>query len=97
METKLSPRQFFELALPEGHMTAAQNGSRISYSTILDAKRGTPLRAETAKRLETWSRDVKAAQALRVVIGAAIACGLEAEPTTLPKRITRHLAQRAAA
>lgn len=78
-------------------MTAAQNGTLISYSTILDAKRGKPLRAETAKRLESWSRGVEGAQALRVVIGAAIACGLEEEPTTLPKRITKHLAQRVAA
>lgn len=70
-------------------MTAAQNGTRIAYSTIIDAKRGKPLRAETAKRLEEWSRDLPAASALGVCIGAAIACGLEDEPTALPKRLAK--------
>ncbi len=86
---RLSPRQFFALDLDDGHMTAAQNGSHISYSTILDAKSGKPLRATTAKRLEDWSRSVPAARALNVCIAATIACGLEDEPTALPKRLVK--------
>jgi len=93
---RLSPAQFFALGLDDGHMTAAQNGSRIAYSTILDAKSGKPLRATTAKRLEDWSRTVPAARALNVCIGAAIACDLEDPPVALPKRLTKLMAEHAA-
>lgn len=92
---RLSPGLFFALDLEGGHMSAAHMDTRISYSTICDAKRGRPLRATTAKKLEEWSRGLPSAQKANVCIGAAVAAGV-AESDELPRKLAREMAARAA-
>lgn len=76
-------------------MTAAQNATSISYSTILDAKRGAELSVPTARKLEAWSRSLPSAREAGVCIGAAVAVGLAA-PDKLPRKLAAQIAREAA-
>lgn len=82
---RLTPPQFFDLALEGGTMTAAQLATGIAYSTIHHARKGGAISVDTAKALARWSREVPSAVEAGVCIDAAAALGLdESDPRPSP-------------
>jgi hypothetical protein len=87
MNRRLSPAQFFDLALDGGSMTAAHLATGIAYSTVHRAGKGGGISVDTAKALSKWSKGVPAAAAAGVYIDAAVALGLDpdSEPANDPR------------
>jgi hypothetical protein len=76
---RLTPQEFFDLAVEGGTMTAAQLATGITYSTIHHARKGGTISVDTAKALSRWSRALVGAVAAGVCIDAARALGLDDE------------------
>lgn len=79
---RLTPPQFFDLALDGGTMTAAQLATGIAYSTIHHARKGGTISVDTAKALAKWSRDLPSAQERGVWIDAALTLGIDDAPAS---------------
>lgn len=74
---RLTPQEFFDLAIAGASMTAAQLSTGVAYSTIHHARKGGTITVDTAKALAKWTRELPAAQAAGVCIDAARALGLD--------------------
>lgn len=75
---RLTAREFFDLGLEGGSPQDAAHDLRLAYATVhaIRHEHSEP-RAQTARRLEEWSRKLPSAQARGVSISAVKTLGLD--------------------
>lgn len=80
----MTPVEFFDEHLDGGSMADAARGTGRSYQTVHAIRHGSGMSAETARRLETWSRTVPAAVEKGVHISAAKTLGVDPDDCDRP-------------